>query len=97
MLTVLLLWAAFTAATLTAWLILGFLAVTTLHLTRQAAIRRHYRRAVRHVGEDTLDVLIRAALADGFGPGADTPVPYLPAETADVDAWEPELAEGSGG
>ena len=67
-----------------------------------------YAAGVAGGGRDKLDALIEATRewpheSYAWGPprhermatAGDEPVPYLPAERADLDAWEAELAEGS--
>ena len=80
-------WLGLAFLILAGWLFTGFLIVTGWHLTRQAAQRRRYQQAVRQVGEDTLDTLIRATRENpprshAWGPGTDQPVPYWPARAA---------------
>jgi hypothetical protein len=73
-----LLWAAFTAAILAAWCLLGFIAITVIHLSRQAARRRFYRALTDQIIDEhpsrVADAIIRATREDqartyAWGPG----------------------------
>jgi hypothetical protein len=59
-----LLWLMFTAAILAAWLTLGFIAVTVIRLSQQAARRRLYQalteRAIEEHPECVADAIIQA-------------------------------------
>jgi hypothetical protein len=77
-----LLWAAFAAAILAAWLLLGFIAITVTRLTRQAARRRFYQaltdQAIDEHPSCVADAIIRATREDqartyAWGPGEGDP------------------------
>jgi hypothetical protein len=85
-----LLWLAFTAAILTAWLLLSFIAVTVIHLSQQAARRRFYQALTERVIDEhparVADAIIRATREDphqtyAWGPGGQKPKTGPPPST----------------
>lgn len=78
--------------------VIGILAAVYLFRAR-AERRRFHREAARDRDRtDRLDALIRDARdwpheSYAWGPGADEPVQYLPADVTDFDLWKAELED----